>query len=96
MHLLKTTAAADDLFAIWDHIARDNPSAADRFLHLLQSRFDQLLRSPLSGESQAQFRSGLRSIVEGSYIIFYEPRPNDILIYRVLHGARRWEDLITD
>jgi toxin ParE1/3/4 len=96
MRLLKTPAAENDLFSIWEHIAKDSLSAADRFLRRLQNRFEQLQQFPLSGESQSQHRSGLRSIVEGSYIVFYEPRQNEILIYRVLHGARRWEDLLTD
>jgi toxin ParE1/3/4 len=96
MRLLKTPAAEQDLFAIWDYIARDSPNAADRFLQRIQSRFGQLLDSPFSGESQAHLRPGLRSIIEGSYIIFYEPRPDGILIYRVLHGARSWEDLINE
>jgi plasmid stabilization system protein ParE len=59
MRLLKTPAAEQDLFAIWDYIARDSPNAADRFLQRIQ-------------------------------------RPDGILIYRVLHGARSWEDLINE
>jgi plasmid stabilization system protein ParE len=59
-------------------------------------RFNSLLKFPDVGESQQRFRHGLRSIVEGSYVIFYEPRPDEILIYRVLHGARKWEDLISE
>jgi toxin ParE1/3/4 len=96
MRLRKTPAAEQDLYAIWDYIAADSPTAADRFLQRLQERFNQLLRSPLSGESQDRFRPDVRSIVEDSYIIFYEPRPDEILIYRILHGARRWEDLISE
>jgi toxin ParE1/3/4 len=96
MRLRKTPAADHDLFAIWDYIAADSTTAADRFHQRLQGRFNKLLRSLLSGESQDRFRPGLRSIVEGSYIIFYEPRPDEIVIYRILHGARRWEDLISE
>jgi toxin ParE1/3/4 len=96
MRLRTTPAAEQDLYAIWDYIAADNTAAADRFLRQLQERFSQLLQSPLSGESQDRFRPGLRSIIEGSYVIFYEPRDYEILIYRVLHGARRWGDLISE
>jgi toxin ParE1/3/4 len=66
MRLRKTPAAEQDLLAIWEYIAQDNPAAADRLLARFNSRFSQLLRSPLSGESQERFRLGLRSIVEGS------------------------------
>jgi toxin ParE1/3/4 len=94
MRLRKTSVAEQDLIAIWDYIAKDNPNAADRFLKRFDKRFKQLQQFPLIGESQDRFRIGLRSVIEGSYIIFYEPRPDEILIYRVLHGARRWEDLL--
>ncbi len=96
MRLRKSTIAEQDLFAIWDYIAQSSPTAADRFLLRLANRFQSLLKNPLSGESQERFRTGLRSIVEGNYLVFYESRPNEILIYRVLHGARNWEELLSD
>ena len=52
------------------------------------------MRNPLSGESQDRFRTGLRSVIEGNYVVFYEPRPDEVLIYRILHGARNWEELL--
>jgi toxin ParE1/3/4 len=96
MRLRKTPAAEQDLLAIWEYIAQDSPAAADRLLVRFNNRFGQLLQVPLVGESQDRFRAGLRSVVEGSYIVFYEPRPGEILIYRILHGARRWEDLVSE
>jgi toxin ParE1/3/4 len=96
MRLRKTAIAEQDLLAIWDYIAPDSPGAANRFLQRLGDRFQSLLRNPLSGESQDRFRIGLRSVVEGNYIVFYEPRPNEILIYRILHGARNWEELLAN
>jgi toxin ParE1/3/4 len=96
MRLRKAPIAEQDLFAIWDYIAQDSPTAADRFLLRLADRFQSLLQNPLIGESQNRFRDGLRSVVEGNYVIFYEPRPNEILIYRVLHGARNWEEMLSD
>ena len=96
MRLRKTAIAEQDLLSIWDYIAQDSPAAADRMLQRFDHRFKQLLTFPYLGESQDRFRPGLRSIVEGSYVIFYEPCPGDILIYRVLHGARKWEDLLSE
>lgn len=96
MRLRTTLAAEQDLLGIWNYIATDSPSAADRMLERIQSRFELLLQAPLSGESQSRYRAGLRSIVEGPYIVFYEFRAEEILIYRILHGARSWEDLISD
>jgi toxin ParE1/3/4 len=96
MRLRRSAIAEQDLLSIWEYIADDNPAAADRMLLRFEKRFKSLLKFPYSGESQERFRPGLRSIVEGSYVIFFEPRPNEILIYRVLHGARKWEDLLSE
>lgn len=96
MRLRRTAAAERDLLEIWDYIARDNVAAADRMLERFQSRFTLLLKFPEMGESQEQYRAKLRVIVEGNYLIFYEPGTDEVLIYRVLHGARRWEDLLAD
>jgi toxin ParE1/3/4 len=96
MRLRRSAIAEQDLLSIWEYIAADNRQAADRMLLRFEKRFASFLKFPYSGESQERFRPGLRSIVEGSYVIFFEPRPNEILIYRVLHGARKWEDLLSE
>ena len=94
MRLRKSRAAETDLLGIWSHIADESPDAADRMWQRFQDRFQLLLKQPRMGESQERYRPGLRSVVEGSYIIFYEPLDDGILIYRVLHGARQWENLL--
>jgi toxin ParE1/3/4 len=94
MRLRRSAIAEQDLLAIWDYIAQDSPDAADRLWQRLTDRFQSLLKNPLIGETQDRFRTGLRSVIEGNYIIFYEPRPDEILVYRVLHAARKWEDLL--
>jgi toxin ParE1/3/4 len=94
MRRLRVTPAAEtDLFSIWQYIAEDSPAAADRFLRKLRRRMDKLPLSPSVGERQDRFRQGLRSIVEGSYIIFYEVTNESVDIYRVLHGARDLETI---
>ena len=93
--LRKTRIAEQDLLGIWVQIADDSPAAADRVWQQLHERFDLLLKYPEMGESQDRYRPGLRSVVEGSYIIFYESAPDGILIYRVIHGARHWQNLLS-
>ncbi|MBA3483410.1 MAG: type II toxin-antitoxin system RelE/ParE family toxin [Pirellulales bacterium] len=75
-------------FLHWAYIAKDSPGAADRFLRRLNERMERLPQAPHVGERQDQYRAGLRSIVEGSYVIFYEVSATKVSIYRVLHGAR--------
>ena len=93
--LRRSLIAEQDLLAIWEHIAADSPAAADRLWQRFHERFESLLRFPEMGESREHYRPRLRSVVEGSYVIFYEPLPDGILIYRVLHGAQRWEEMLS-
>jgi toxin ParE1/3/4 len=83
-----TPVAEEDLASIWAYIARDSPESASRFLRRLDERMRRLPQYPNIGERQDRYRQGLRSIVEGSYVIFYEVSPEAVSIYRVLHGAR--------
>ena len=46
------------------------------------------------GVKQEQYRPGLRCFPVGKYIIFYCVTEDVLEIYRVLHGARRLEDLL--
>lgn len=91
-----TPVAKSDLRGIWAYIADDNPRAADRFLRRLYGRMLRLPRYPEIGERYDQYRPGLRGIVEGSYVIFYEITPDAVHIFRVLHGARNWEAILAE
>jgi toxin ParE1/3/4 len=52
-----------------------------------------LASNPYLGEAVDDLRPGLRRFSHGNYVIFYEPRETGIGLIRVLHGARRIEDL---
>mgnify|MGYP001604054192 CR=1 FL=1 len=92
--ILRTPQANDDLIEIWDRIAKDNLSAADRLLRRIDETCKLLSRQPEMGQSQEQYRAGLRSFTVGNYIIFYHPIRDGIEVYRILHGARQWERLL--
>ncbi len=93
--LHKTPICEADLFAVWEHIAADNRAAANRVLERLESRFQLLLKFPDIGERQDKYHPGMRSVVEGQYIVFYEPTDYGVTVHRVIHGARQWEDLLS-
>jgi plasmid stabilization system protein ParE len=81
-----------DLKRHWRYIARDNVDAADRLLSAAEQTFDFIAAHPGLG-SQRSFRkvSGVRSrAIEGfgSYLVFYQPRGEQVVILRVLHGMR--------
>ena len=47
-----------------------------------------LQRFPLSGPAREMFAPGLRVTFHGHYAIYYLPQAEELVIVRVLHGAR--------
>ena len=43
---------------------------------------------PFSGTARQQFASGLRVVFEGNYAVYYTASETELVIVRVLHGAR--------
>jgi toxin ParE1/3/4 len=92
--VFRSRQAEEDLLAISEHIARDNPSAALQWLNGIEAKLNLLAKQPLIGEAVNHIRAGLRRSIYGNYLIFYEPEENGIRLARVLHGARKIEDLL--
>ena len=93
--LFRTTEAIADLDGIWDYIAHDNITAADRLLDELYERFKLLLSNPEIGESQPLLADGAyRRFTYKSYVIYYRPVNDGIIVVRVLHGAQDHERLL--
>jgi toxin ParE1/3/4 len=86
-------AARSDLGEIWFYIAQDDLDAADKFIHVLVSRFPKLADMPQLGRRREELSPRLRSFPVGRYVIFYRPLENGIEIARVLHGARDFPPL---
>jgi toxin ParE1/3/4 len=80
--------ARSDLDEIWYYIAHDNPEAADKFIHVIVSRFPRLASLPYLGRQREELSPHLRSFPVGRYVIFYRPLEHGIEIVRVLNGAR--------
>jgi toxin ParE1/3/4 len=85
--------AEEDLLVIAEYIARDSPAAAAKWLDQIETRLAALAMQPYTGERVDHLRSGLRRVTYGSYLIYYEPRDDGIILVRVLHGARHIEEL---
>ena len=86
--LFVAPSAARDLEEIWLHIADDNPPAAGRQVARILSVADGLRDFPDMGKARDRLTSGLRSLVEAPYVIFYYPHPDRIEIVRVFHGRQ--------
>ena len=92
--IIRTHQAREDLLDIWSYIARDNLTAADKLVRKIDEVLRLLSSQPKLGSPQDKYRTGLRCMPVGSYLIFYEPTSDGIRVIRVLHGARRLEDLL--
>lgn len=94
--ILLTARAEADLFEIWDYIAADRVSAADRVIFEFNQKFLLLATNPELGRERPELVVGIRSLPLNNYVIFYRVIPAGIEIVRILHGARHVEDLLSD
>ncbi len=80
--------AKRDLRKIWLKIARENLSAADRFLAKIDGRVLSLTEFPERGAVRNDVSDGLRMLIEGNYLIFYRTKTRNVEILRVVYGSR--------
>ncbi len=95
--ILRAPLARADLLAIWTYIANESsPAIADTFLARLHGALEVVASAPYSGRERSEFDGSPRSLVVRPYVIFYEPLVDGDgkAIWRVLHGARKMEDLL--
>ena len=80
--------AETDILEIWDYIADDSLTAADRWVDQLDEQFRVLATQPMMGRARNELAPGVRSFPCGRYVVFYVPLDDGIDVVRVLHGAR--------
>ena len=80
--------AEEDLEAIGDYIAEDNPARALTFIQEFRETFSQLAAMPKSAPSRPRLGPNIRMRPVGNYIIYYRPTDEGIEVVRVLHSAR--------
>jgi toxin ParE1/3/4 len=94
--VVRSSEARIDLAEIAIYIANENPAAAERGLDGVNRLSKLLATNPDMGEAVDHLLPGMRRHTYGRYLLFYKPRPDGILLYRVLHGSRRIEELNRD
>jgi len=87
---LRITAKADaDLQSIWEYFATENPAAANRLEDALHNAMQFLAEFPGLGHCRADVREKrYRFWSVFSYLIAYRTEGEDLIVVRVLHGAR--------
>ena len=92
--LLRPKALAD-LEAIGDFIAHDNPRRATSFVDELLGFRARISERPRAYPRRDDLAAGIRQAVLGRYLIFFRIADDDgIVVTRIVHGARRLNDLI--
>lgn len=84
--------AIDDLAEIWNHLSLINEPAADALMERIHSRLTAALDFPLKGAPRPRLGPKARILIEGRYIIIYEPAEYGLYVVAVTHHRKRPED----
>jgi plasmid stabilization system protein ParE len=89
MAIVWTRRARQDLVAIGDYIARDNPVAAGRWVGSLILAVENAAANPLAGRIVPEIgREDLREVLRGNYRIVYRVEDTTLQILTVFEGHR--------
>jgi toxin ParE1/3/4 len=88
MRLVWTKPARADVNAIWEYLAERNPYAAEMVDSRILLEVEGLIEFPKRGRPGRV--AGTRELVIASlpYLVVYGVEPVEVVIYRVVHGAR--------
>lgn len=90
----RTPQADQDLFEVGAYIARDDQTAADRFVGKVDGYLMLLANNPEAGRPRPALGAAVRTFPVDGYLIVYRPIPDGIQVLRFLHGARDLEELL--
>lgn len=80
--------AEADLRAIWHWTFETfGPTQADRYLDELDHGMRTCGAAPEGGRDRSELRTGYRSLLARSHVIFYTFTDDEVVIRRVLHGS---------
>jgi toxin ParE1/3/4 len=81
--------ALADLYEIWQYIAADSPSSADRVLDEIEEAVCTLVSFPLAGHTRPEITSrSIRFHPVREYLIAYAPNEVPLLVLMIIHGRR--------
>lgn len=96
MKVRYSTLALGELDAILVRISANNPQAAQRLNRQIHSIVERIAQFPESAQQVSERPAIWRvPLVRYSYAIYYRNTAEEIMILRIVHGARRnsWEEL---
>jgi plasmid stabilization system protein ParE len=81
-----------DLREIWHSIAPDNERAADALLRRILDKTELAAEHPRMGSARPDLSPTARILIEGRYIVIYEPMDYGIFVVAVVYGPRDVEN----
>ncbi len=81
--------AREDLLAIIDYIADDNPDAAQELKDEIEARAAELTAYPQMYKS-GRVTGTREMVVRANYVVVYAEGDGEVSVLRVLHAARQW------
>lgn len=100
--LIVAPCVEEELWEIWEFIARDNSDAATRVIEAARATFRMLAENPGLGIKRHFSNRRLRDVrswqVSGfeNYIVFYRGVADEIEVIHVYHGARDIDSLFDE
>ncbi|MBZ9771825.1 type II toxin-antitoxin system RelE/ParE family toxin [Mesorhizobium sp. CO1-1-8] len=83
-----TPGASQDLRDIWHTIAADNEKAADKLLMRIFDKVELAAQHSRMGAARPDLSATARVLIEGRYIVIYEPQSDGVLVVAIVHGMR--------
>ena len=83
-----TPHAEAGLYDVWATIALDNERAADGVFNRIMRKVKLAAEQPLMGSPRPELSPAARVLVEGAYLVIYEPDAEGVLVIAVVHGMR--------
>ena len=84
-----TQNAIEHLVNIYEYIAINSPTYANRMVDRITHRSEQIADQPLSGRKVPEYQTeDIRELIEKPYRIIYRIKANQIDVLAVIHGAR--------
>jgi addiction module RelE/StbE family toxin len=92
VEIVWTRNALYDLQHLHAYIRQRNPAAASRVAQRIKETIRTLATSPYGGRQGRVFGTRELIIPGTRYIAAYQVQPSRVLILRIIHHARNWED----
>ena len=82
------------MIEIWNCIAKDSETTADRIFDLLVAKSELVAQNPAIGRLRRELGAGVRSTLAGSWAVFYRVQEDHMEILRYLHTRRRMPEIL--